>query len=286
MRILTEMADIVVADLGDDRRLEIQDGSAFAEVLGSQRTRERDAWFRGYFGNRIVALLASIIDSAYRLDTVLATPSPAGISVVEYNILRPMYEYEYKLFRLVKLENKVSDREQFAIEDWKVDYRQFQKVASEIQVGEQMRQFEKWEAILNAWYKELTCSERIREPSVRDIFDEIVEPESWWPKDRGDNPINPVYLSAYSVLSAVEHANLWAMQKLTMSDPSATSTRGAVLDDATSLSLQAAAGTILQLAYGSIKQFADGRLDASMMNRLGAYLSTIERMKAELSSEQ
>ena len=285
MGILSEMADIVVADWGEDRRLRIQDGSQFAEALDGQRTPERDEWFRSYFGNRISALLASIVDSAYRLDAVLATPSPAGISVVEYNILRPMYEYDYKLFRLVKVENKVSDREQFAIEDWKVDYSQIRKVPPEFKADEQMRQFEKWEPILSAWYKELTSSEKIREPSVRQIFDEITEPESYWRKDKGDNPINPVYQSAYSLFSAVGHANLWALQKLAMSDPSASSPKGAGLDDATSLTLQAVAGTILQLSYGAFKQFTDGRLDASLMNRLRDCLRTIERMKAELSSE-
>ena len=96
-RILTTMADAVVADWGEERRIRIHKESPFAETLDSARLPDRDLWFKSSFGGRLEVLLASIVDSAYRLDLVLAAPSPAGVSVVEYHILRPMLEYTYRL---------------------------------------------------------------------------------------------------------------------------------------------------------------------------------------------
>ena len=143
--ILTEMADAVVADWGDERRIRIHKESPYAETLDSARLPERDKWFKSYFGGRLGVLLASIVDSAYRLDLVLASPSPAGVSVVEYHILRPMLEYAYKLLNLVQVEIGVQDREQRAIEDWYSDCRQFRRISPIHQHLEHQRYFNKWE---------------------------------------------------------------------------------------------------------------------------------------------
>ena len=280
--ILTAMADVVVADWGDDRELQVRDGSPFSEVLESARSPERNEWFRIYFDNRLRILLTSIVDSAYRLDSVLSSPSPAGVSVVEYNILRPMLEYHYRLFSLVQWEIEVADREQRAIEEWNADYKQFRRVAQIFQAEEQKKYFAKWEPILKVWYAELTGSDNIRELNVRSIFDRAGIPELGWPTDAGNNPINPLYQSGYSLFSAVEHGHLWAIQHLGMNDPNMVTLARPGLDDATILKLQAVGGTFLQYAYESAKQFTTGVLDVGLMNRLGSYLSTIGKMQVEL----
>lgn len=193
-----------------------------------------------------------------------------------------MLEYQYRLFSLVQWEIEVSDREQRAIEEWNADYKQFSRVAQIFQAGEQKRYFAKWEPVLKAWYAELTGSEKIRGPSVRDIFDRAGIPEPDWPTDAGNNPINPLYQSGYSVFSAVEHGHLWAIQRLGMNDADAVPLDRPGLDDATILKLQAVGGTLLQSAYGSTKQFASGFLDSGLMNKLGSYLSDIDKMQVDL----
>lgn len=280
--ILTKMTDIVIADWGDDRKLQIRDGSPLADVLGSQRTPQRNEWFGAYFKNAVSALMACIVDSAYRLDTILTMPSPAGVSVVEYNILRPMLEYEYRLFRLIDFYLTVCDREQHAIEEWNAGYKQYLIVASEYQTAEQTRQFERWEPLLRTWYEELTGSENIRYLKPRHVFHWFDDEEYCWPRDRKDNPVNPVYQGAYSAFSAVEHGNLWALQKLAMNNPSALTNRGTGLDDATVFALQIVAGTILQFSYGFFKQFAGGMLDIRLMNTLETCLDAIRRRETDI----
>ena len=183
-RILTAMADAVLADLGEERRLRIDKESPFAKALDSIRLPERDKWFKSYLCGRLSVLLASIVDSAYRLDLVLAAPSPAGVSVVEYHILRPMLEYTYKLLNLVQVEIEVRDREQRAIEDWYSDYQQFRRIPPTFQHMELEQYFTKWRPILTQWYKELTDNSKIRDVKILDIFNQVGMPDSGWPQNR------------------------------------------------------------------------------------------------------
>ncbi len=279
MGLLAEMADIVVSDWGDNRRLQIREDSPFSEILGIQRKSGRDEWFRGYFGSRIAALLSGIVDFAYGLDAAISRPSIAGISVVEYSILRPMLEYNYRLFWLVQLEIGVHEREKRLIEDWNSDYVEFQKLGPEMQMDEGKTQFEKWNPLLKDWYEELTGREEVHKVSAFEIFNAIAPTESWWPEDKSGHQANPVYELAYRAFSGIEHGNLYAIQKLAMSDDNFIRTRGEGLDDVTLLTLQTMAGWNLQSGYASVQQFLRGSSDSRLMNRLQEYLDTFERMK-------
>ena len=280
--ILTEMAALIVDDWGEDRKLRIHEGSAFAEALASPRLPRRSEWFNSYLGARIGVLLAGVVDGAYRLDTVLAAPSPAGVSVVEYHILRGMLEYTYRLFHLVQLEITVKDREKRAIEDWHSGYLQFRRISSQNQPAGFESKFVEWEPVLTAWYAELTGSSKIRTPTVRAIFDEAGMPESWWPTDRSGNAINPVYQSGYSLFSAVEHGNLWAVQSFGMGDPKAIEVDRPGLDDAASIKIQELASRWLLATYAATTQFFSPGVPASMMNKLE---ECRERIRGQISPE-
>lgn len=283
--ILATMADAVVADWGEERRIQIHKGSPFAETLDSARLPDRDLWFKSYFGGRLGMLLASIVDSAYRLDLVLAAPSPAGVSVVEYHILRPMLEYTYRLLYLVQLEIGVHDREQRAIEDWYSDCQQFRRIAPKHQHVELGKYFTKWEPILTQWYTELTGRSKIRNPRIQDIFNQVGMPESGWPTDLGGNPGNPAYPSGFSISSAIEHGNLWAVRRYGMNNPSEIRVERPGLDDRTLLQIQDLACRLLQCAYASCKQFADLGTGGATMIKLGKHLADIGEMEAALETE-
>jgi len=284
--ILTVMADAVVADWGEDRRFRIDKESPFAETLDSIRLPDRDAWFKSYFGSRLGVLLAIIVDSAYRLDLMLAAPSPAGVSIVEYHILRPMLEYAYKLLNLVQVEIVVKDREQRAIEDWYSDYRQFRRISLTHQHVEHQRYFTKWEPVLTQWYTELTGCSKIREVTSLEIFNRVGMPDSGWPLDAGGKRENPVYRTGYSVYSAVEHGNLWAVQRYGMNNPSDIPLERNGLDDMTLLHIQDAAGRLLQTSYASFKQFAQLGAGGTVMTELEQHLAVIWEMKAALTAKE
>lgn len=284
--ILTAMADAVVADWGEERRLRIDKESPFAATLDRARLPDRDEWFKSYFGARLGVLLASIVDSAHRLDLVLAAPSPAGVSVVEYHILRPMLEYAYKLLNLVQVEIEVQDREQRAIEDWYSDYRQFRRISPTHQHVEHERYFTKWEPVLTQWYTELTGYRKIREVTSLEVFNQVGMPESGWPLELGGKRENPVYRSGYSIYSAIEHGNLWAVRRYGMNHPSDIPLERNGLDDMTVLHIQDAAGRLLQCSYAAFKQFAQMGSGGAVMNKLGQHLSVIWEMKAALETEE
>ena len=276
--ILTAMADIVISDWGEDRAVRIHRMSPFAETLDSPRSPKRDEWFKAYFGRRVGVLLACIVDCAYRMDVVLTAPSPAGVSVVEYHILRPMLEYTYRLFDLVQLEIGVRDREQRAIENWYSDYRQFSRVAQNNQPEGYGSYYAKWEPVLTAWYAELTGNPKIPDINVRNIFDRAGIPESWWPTDLGGKLVNPAYQSGYGLFSAVEHGNLWAVQGYSMHDPVGISLDRPGLDDQTLRKLASIAGTYLLCSYGSVSQFVGIGVNSSVMNKLESCLDVIRQL--------
>lgn len=280
--ILTAMADIVVADWGNERRLRVHENSQCAEVLDTVRSPERDEWFKGYFVNTLGILLAGIVDCAYRLDTVLAAPSPAGVSVVEYHIQRPMLEYTYRLFDLVQMEIDVSEREKRAIEHWFADYQQFKAFDPKHQTIEQSSYFDKLEPVLSDWYRQLTNRDKIKYLHPVDIFGRTEHDKKGWPTNLKGTPVNPAYLTGYSLFSAVGHGNLWAVQRYGMNDPSMLYLERNGLDDKTLLKIQAVAGTFLQLAYASVKQFVGLDVDASLMNRLGSHLALIQQLQATI----
>ena len=284
--ILTAMADAVVADWGEERRLRIDKESPFAKTLDSIRLPDRGEWFKGYFCGRLGVLLASIVDSAYRLDLVLGAPSPAGVSVVEYHILRPMLEYAYKLLNLVQVEIGVQDRERRAIEDWYSDYRQFRRISPTHQHVEHERYFTRWEPVLTQWYTELTACSKIREVTSLEIFNQVGMPDSGWPLDLPGKRENPVYRSGYSVYSAVEHGNLWAVRRYGMNLPSDIPLERNGLDDMALLHIQDVAGSLLQSSYASFKQFAQLGAGGAVMNKLGQHLAVIWEMMAELEAKE
>ena len=281
--ILTAMADIIVADWGEERKLRIRESSLCAETLDSTRLPERDEWFREYFFNRIVILLASIVDGAYRLDTVLATPSPVGVSVVKYQILRLMLEYLYKLSDLVQVEIQAGEREKRAIEHWSTDYRQFMRSAPKHQAVEHAKYFTKWRPELSTWYTELTGFAKIHEPTVRQIFDRTGGPEDWWPTDLSGKAVNPAYQLGYSLFSALEHGNLWALQRYAMDNSNVINLDRPGFDGTDGLRLQANAGACLQCAYALVKQFLGWDI-ASIMNKLGSCLGLIQQLQADIET--
>ena len=252
-----------------------------AETLDSPRTVERDLWFKGYFPERLRLLLASIVDSAYRLDIVLSAPSPAGVSVVEYNILRPMLEYTYKLFNLVQVEIGIHDREQRAIEDWYSDRKQLSRISTEHQRPEDREYFTKWEPILTHWYAELTGAQQIREVTLVRVMNRFGKPDDGWDCELGNRSENPAYRSGYSIYSAIEHCNLWAVRRYAMNDSQNTPLNRNGLDDKTLLQIQDIAGTLLQCSYASFTQFAHIGAGGAMMNKLGQHLVAIRSMLYE-----
>ena len=276
------MADIVVSDLGKERRLRIRDSSPLFATLDATRSQERNEWLANYLTRRIGVLFACILDSAYRLDTVLSNPSPAGVSVVEYPLLRQLLEYAYKLVDLVQMEIDIAEREKRSIEYWKADYWQFDKINPQHQAPETAKYFAKWKPVLEEWYHEITGRANIHVPTVRDIFNRTGDVESWWPRDRNGNAVNPAYMTGYSIYSAVEHGNLWAVQRYGMNDPSEIVLDHQGLDHTSSHVVSLIAGTLLQLSYGCLHQFVTAFTNSGTMSRLESLLAVIrESLPAE-----
>ena len=127
---------------------------------------------------------------------------------------------------------------------------------------------------------------KIREVSSLDIFNQVGMPESGWPTDLGCKPENPVYRSGYSIFSAIEHGNLWAVRRYGMNQPSNIPLERSGLDDRTLLHIQDAAGRLLQCSYASLKQYAQMGAGGTIMNQLGQHLAVIQEMEAALIMEE
>ena len=270
------MGEIVIGFL-DNEGLGPRGASLFAQQLGEVESPERRAWLKTYLSESAYFLLQGIVDQTCSLDSILATPNPAVVSITGHALFRTILEYAYKLTYLTDPEIGGNTRIRRTIELGYADLCAYERLPSELQGGTSPSP----ETLLRDWYKEVTEGSELREPKVRSIFDAVGDPEDDgfpWPKDGSGKAVNPVYVWGYRVTSPIVHGNLWAIKHhgLThVSKSGGVTTALPGLDAKAMRLLREGAARSLQLSFGITVQLMHGHLPSDVMNRLEAHIELI-----------
>ena len=133
---------------------------------------------------------------------------------------------------------------------------------------------------VSEWYEELAEGRKLKRPiKVRSIFDAFGDPDlEGWPRDKGGEPVNPVYKKGYHVSSAVTHGNLWAIKHygLTHVQKSGAVTTALPGLDAEGIRImERVAATLLLSSFGYAVQFMHGLPPSGLMNRMRAQIDSL-----------
>ena len=271
---LTEMSNIIM-DFLNEAGFTLKEDSFFAQELQEIRSPERREWIREYLSDSTYFLLQGIIDQAYSIDSVLDVTNRAVVSLTGRVLLRTMLEYSYKLVYLTDKDIGIVERIKRAIETYNTDLHEYRRLPPEFKREISQDQT----SLIGSWYKELTGKDELpRSLSARSIFDSVGDPEDDWPRDRGGNPINPVYQMGYQVNSVIAHGNLWAIKHYGLVHLQKPDDRIADLagyDKNTIRILKRNAASILQLSFAFAEQFMQGYPPSHILNRLNVPIALL-----------
>ena len=266
------MCDIIVGFLNEGG-FELKEDSFFALELGEIQSLERREWLRTHLSESAYYLLQGIIDQACSMESTLSAINPASVSVTGSVLLRTMLEYAYKLTHLTDSHISINQRIKRAIEIYHNDLNEYDRLPEELrgELGQDQSE------LLGQWYEEITGEELSRRIPVRNIFDSVGDSDEW-PRDRGDNPINPVYIMGYQINSLIAHGNLWALRHYGLTHVQGPDGIAASLPGWSAgkvRNYQRAAASLLQFAFAFAMQLMHGYPPAHIMNRLNVPINRI-----------